>query len=165
MQALIPGKRGIIVFLATAVVGLAVWAVSTPSVIGRLFGEGAYVAAYSHPLLRFFGLPLLAIVVAVAGYLSPRGFWLWGIAVVFLHPVARARQTERANSLGAFGSSGTEGLQLLGLALVTAMIIFELAVACMIAAALGAGLRLLWWWLRGKPIGRPGAASGDGLAR
>lgn len=76
MQALIPGKRGILVFLATAVAGLAVWVMSAPSVAGRLFGEGAYVAAYSHPLLRFFGLPLLAIVATVAGYLSPRGFWL-----------------------------------------------------------------------------------------
>ena len=85
-----PSRRGVLVFEAAAVAVLAVWALSTLSVAGKLFGEGASVAAYSFPLFRFFGMPLLAMVAAVAGYLSPRGFWLWGIAVVTLRPMAEA---------------------------------------------------------------------------
>ena len=69
-----PDRRELLVFLALAVVGLAVWAISTPSIAGGLFGERAFVAAYSFPLFRFFGLPLLAVVVAVAGYISPKDF-------------------------------------------------------------------------------------------
>jgi hypothetical protein len=153
-------------FLAVALAGLAVLVVSTPSVAGRLFGQEAFVASYSFPLFRIFGMPLLAIVTAVAGYLSPRGFWLWGIAAVSLRPVLEAWKASRANSLGAFGSLGIGESELLGLALVIAMIIFTSAVVCTVAAALGAGLRLLWGRLRGESVrDRLGIASeGDGPA-
>jgi hypothetical protein len=38
--------------------------------------------------------PALALLVAaVVCYVSPRGFWLWGLAVVSLRPVAEVLET------------------------------------------------------------------------
>ena len=47
MRVLVPGRRGILIFLATALAGLTVWAISTPVLAYLLLGERAYVASYS----------------------------------------------------------------------------------------------------------------------
>jgi hypothetical protein len=78
MRVLVPGRRGILVFLATVLAGLTVWVISTPVLAYLLFGERAYVASYSYPIFFFDGLPFQVILAAVAGYAMPRGFWLWG---------------------------------------------------------------------------------------
>jgi hypothetical protein len=71
-------------------------------------------------------------------------------------------QTHRANEGGAFGPSGIGDEQIFGLALLLVMMLTVYAFACTAAAALGAGLRLLWWRLRGEPIGaRLGIFSGS----
>jgi len=91
-----------------------------------------------------------------------QGVFLWGFAVVLLHPLAEARQTQRANEWGAFGPSGIGDPELMGLILVYVAILSVFAVVFTVAAAIGAGLRLLWWRLRGEPaLARLGLTSGN----
>ncbi len=130
-------KKYIVAFLVVAILGLAV-RIYTPVVVGELFGTNAFG-------LKFLGSRLLlpAIVAAVAGYVLPKGFFLWGVGVVFLHPLVEVWQTHRANEGGAFGPSGIGDGQIFGLALLLVMMLTVYAFACTAAAALGAGLRLL----------------------
>jgi hypothetical protein len=59
-----------------------------------------------------------------------------------------------------FEPTGLGGPQIAFLAIESAITIMVLAVACMLAAVLGAGLRLLWWRLRGESVrGRLGISS------
>ncbi len=153
-------KRYAVAFLVMAVAGLAV-RVYAPAIIGEMFGEGEFG-------LRFFSSRLLlpALVAVVAGYLLPKGFFLWGLAVISLHPLVEAWKTRLADAGGAFGPSGIGNEQLLGLAFVLVMMLLVYALACTLAAALGAGLRLLWWWIRGESVsGKLGMTSEDGRAR
>ena len=145
-------RKYALAFLATALAGLVAWVLTTPAVAGRLLGDAAYVAAYSFPLFRYFGMPLLALVAVLVGYLLPKGFFLWGIALVSLRPIVEAWQTSWADSQGAFGPSGLDGSQLAGLLFVQVTILVVTVIVCTAAAALGAGLRLLWWWIRGESV-------------
>lgn len=143
-------RKWVLASLATAVVGLVIWIFATPAIAGELFGREAYEAAYSWPIFRFFGLPSLALVSAVVGYIFPRGFWLWGITVVCLHPVANIVLDLYQQSRGAFGPSGLETPEVMGLVFVRVMIFVVLAVLCTFSASMGAALRLLIKrWSRG----------------
>lgn len=161
MRNLMPGKAGIPVFLLAAVAGLAVWVFSTPAISGKLLGEAAYEATYTHPLLAFFGLPLLAAIAFGAGSVSPRGFWLWGVAIVSLHSLAYVWLTIWTSSRGAFGPEGIGPRQILSLAFVEILMLIALATACTVGSAAGAGLRFLWLKLRGEPA--EGHRSGSGV--
>ncbi len=88
VRAYLPGTREVALFAGLTLLGLVAWAFSTPSVAGYLFGERFYRAAYSFPL--YFGLPLYALLAFLAGFFSPRGFWLWGAALYCLTPIADA---------------------------------------------------------------------------
>ena len=105
MRVLVPGRRGILIFLATALAGLTVWAISTLMLAYLLLGERAYVASYSAPIFFLDSFPF-QVVLAVAGYVMPRGFWLRGLAVVFLRPAAEVYLTLCRDSRGAFESVG-----------------------------------------------------------
>ena len=129
---------------ATLLSGFAVWCLSTPSIAGQLLGEGAYVRAYSHPLLSFFGLPSLALVSLAAGFAFPRGFWLWGFSANLLPRVADVllpfyldRRLENfREQAGAPGDN-------LWFSLAFATLSFAVfGVACTAASSLGAGLML-----------------------
>lgn len=73
-------KREIIVFAITAVVGLAVWV--GIAIVSR------EAEAWDSYLFFVPGLPIMMCASGVAGYMKPERFWLWGIAVVSLQPVA-----------------------------------------------------------------------------
>lgn len=136
-------RKWVLASLATSVVGLAIWALATPAIAGELFGRGAYEAAYSWPIFRFFGLPSLALVSAVVGYIFLRGFWLWGIALVCLHPVANIVLDLYQRSRGVFGPSGLETPEVMRLVFVRVVIFVVLALICTFSAAIGAALGLL----------------------
>jgi hypothetical protein len=106
VRVLVPGRRGILIFLATALAGLTVWAISTPVLAYLLLGERAYVASYSAPIFFLDGFPFQVILAVVAGYVMPRGFWLRGLAVVFLRPAAEVYLTLCRDSRGAFEPVG-----------------------------------------------------------
>lgn len=125
-------KRYALAFVAAALAGLAA-RVYGPSVAEELFRREAFRFVLFAP-----GMLLSALVATVVGYIFPKGFFLWGFAVVLLHPLAEARQTQRANEWGAFGPSGIGGSELVGLILVYVAILSLFAVAFTGAAAIGA---------------------------
>ncbi len=127
-------------FLATTLTGLVLWALSRPMVAGALFGSQAYEVFFSGPFLVFFGpLPLAVLVAAIAGYVSPRRFWLWGLAVVLLRPVLDVLlYFNPARQAGVIGLS-----EYIGLAVIEVMIFMSLVALCTAGSGAGAGLRLL----------------------
>lgn len=72
-------KQGII-FVITSLIGLGVW-VGISIISGK-------EEAWDSPLFFVLGLPIMILASGIAGYIDPGGFWLWGIAVVILQPVA-----------------------------------------------------------------------------
>jgi hypothetical protein len=124
-------RRTILTFLVTALAGLAVW------VLGLELD-------FRLPLhLTFFGPPLVvlvaALVAAVAGYVSPRYFWLWGLAVVCLRPVAVAFLLfYPAAHAGVIGPN-----DFVGLAFGEVMFFVSFMILCTVGSAAGAGLRRL----------------------
>jgi hypothetical protein len=149
-------RRTFLTFLATALAGLTVSAMSTTSAMMALFGSQAFSPLFDF-LVSGFGLPLV-LVAAVAGYVSPRRFWLWGLAAVCLRPVVIVLSTYPAVRAGVIGPS-----DYLGLAVVHAMFLSTLAALCTAGSGAGAGLRLLvgrTWGRTGEPP--PGTDRGTG---
>ena len=121
---------------------------STPVLAVRLLGAGVFVGT-----LR---LPLSALVAGVAGYQLSKGFWLWGVATVSLDPLLFV--------ITPYGSIERllEAWSLGELILVSAAVLVGLVTTHTVAAALGAGLRLLWWRLRREDVRhRLGMSSGN----
>lgn len=145
----VTGRYGI-VFAMLVLLGFVIWALSTPTVAGRLLGEPGYEAAYSSPVYGFFGLPLLALPALVAGILLPKGFFIWGFAVVLAYVPGNVWLTARTDPEVTFLTPEPGMGQILSLAFVEAMIFLFLALACTAAAGVGAGLRALFWWRRGS---------------
>jgi hypothetical protein len=131
----------VLAFLVVAVAGAVVWAIFTPALL--FSGVVYHEIAPAYPLLEPLGLPLLASVAAVAGFLLPRGFWLWGVAVVSSRPLVEFLIMGEQSPWAMFGFS---------VVAFEAMLLLPVAVVCTLVAALGAGSRLLWRRLRGRSV-------------
>ena len=133
--------RYALTFLVAAATGAVVWVIFTPA---PLFSGVVYRGtAPAYPLLEPFGLPLLVSVAAVAGFLLPRGFWLWGVAVVSSRPLVEALLMGEHSPGAMFGFSWI---------FFEVMLLLPVVIMCTVAAALGAGSRLLWSRLRGRSV-------------
>lgn len=110
-------KREILIFVALATLGVAVWKVVTLTTGER--------EAWDSLLYFTIGLPAMLVVTAVAGYAAPHHSWLFGIAVVCLQPVALLAD-------GELGPLALVGLFTFGF----------LAGLCALSAYIGAALRL-----------------------
>jgi hypothetical protein len=139
--------RYVLASMVVAAAGAVVWVVFTPA---PLFSGVVYrEIAPAYPLLEPLGLPLLAFVAAVTGFLLPRGLWLWGVAAVSSRPLIEVILMGEQSPWSIFGFST---------ALFEVMLLLHAAVVCTVAAALGAGSRPLWGRLRGRSVLR-GAGS------
>lgn len=148
-------KEYVLAFLAAALAGLAIRVYALNVVVGLFGAEPGDRLFIFLPEVR--GLLVPALIALLVGYVLPKGFFLWGIAVVLLHPLVEAVWINRALGAGVVASS-----ELSGLIIITATEIIVFMVLCTIAAALGAGLRLLWWRFRGESVrGRLGMFSGS----
>lgn len=151
----VPGWRQGAVFLLIFFLGLGAWAfkeaVSRP-VVG---GDGLSFLVY---MAFDTGVPLYASLALAAGFLAPKGFYMWGTAIVLSHPFAALALTANRESRGfEVVRGGAEGW--VGYALVLVVMSFATAVLLTALAAAGAGLRLLMDHLRhGRPR-TPGARS------
>lgn len=133
-------------------VGLVIWVISTPAVIGGLLGDAAYEAAFSFPLYAFLGLPLLALPPLIAGFLLPKGFFVWGVATA-LPSLAGALWTfpwSGAKAEVVFLTPSPGAGQILSLVLVELTVFLFLAFVCTVSSGLGAGARYLIRWRRGR---------------
>lgn len=160
MRALWPGRVGLLLLFLVLLMGFAVWCLSTPTIAGQLFGRGAYVNAYSHPLLSFFGLPLLALLSLAAGFASPRGFWLWGFSANLLPTVAQVLLPFYLDQrYEGFREKVGPPEENLSFSIAFAVMLFVMfGLACTVASALGAGLGLAGRRL----LGGRSRASGEG---
>jgi hypothetical protein len=151
--------RYVVVFWELVLAGLVIWALSTPAVAVILFGEAAYEAAYSSPLYGFLGLPLLAVPPLIAGFVLPKGFFMWGVATVLPHLVGAAWTFpwSRAEAEVVFMTPNPGAGQILGLVFVELMIFISLVLVCTVSSGIGAGARYLILWRRGwlgqSPLG------------
>lgn len=105
-----------------------------PSGVGSLLG-GWFSEAYGYPLS---GLRYYALLAFVAGFLFPRGFWLWGMAPFVLRPAAEEALAWWVKTRGV--EFVGEGAQIPHAALLVLLAV--LAVGATTASALGAALRL-----------------------
>ena len=144
VRGYLPGKREAAVFGALALLGLVAWRLSTPSVAGSLLGERFYRAAYSFPF--YFGLTPYASLAFLAGFFFPRGFWLWGAALLSLAPFANAALAWILESRGAH-VIGDGPAAALAYAVTVVALAIGFALMATIVSALGAGLRVLPWVL------------------
>lgn len=93
LNTLVPGLRGVFVFAALVVVGFGIWLASSPGVAERLFGFD--LPAWptwmedSFFLLILVWTGLRSGVALSAGFLFPRGFLLWGLAIVIHTPLTQ----------------------------------------------------------------------------
>lgn len=135
-----PGWREAAVFLALAVLGLLVWFAGAPGVTAELF---CFDPGPWNPNLPFVSLTQISLGVAAlaGGFVSPRGFYLWGIALAAHSPFTHGLSAHALERDGVEFVGGTRGL--VEFALITAVLI-AFATFCYTAlSAVGAGLRLL----------------------
>lgn len=142
--------RYVVVFWALVLAGLVIWALSTPAVAGSLFGDTGYEAAFGFPLYAFLGLPLLALPPLIAGFVLPKGFFVWGVALVLAYPPGAVWIYLNAGAETTFLTSEPGAGQVLSLALAELMVFLVLAFFCTAASGVGAGARYLILWRRGR---------------
>ena len=87
-------SRDVVLFLAAALAGLLIW-------LG-IAAAGGRKEAWDSEYFSTLGLPVMALVSGLAGYLRPGRPWVWGIATVILQPIA----LYRGGDLGPFGPLG-----------------------------------------------------------
>lgn len=106
--------------------GFGVWIAL--SIMGGLNSDEATFRvreAWDTAAYFYFGLPLMALAVAVAGFIKPNGIWRWPIALVVGHQIG----------VLALGLGMQSGLSLILLTLILAIL---LAALFFIPAAIGA---------------------------
>ena len=141
--------RYVIAFVVLALAGAVVWVLSTPAVAVNFFGDVGYEAAYRSPVYGFLGLPLLALPPMIAGFALPKGVLLWGAAVALPYLPGAVVTYLMAGAEATFMTPDPGAGQILGLVFVQVMMFLGLALACTVAAAIGAGVRALVWWRGG----------------
>lgn len=141
----------IAIFLLSATAGTVSWSIGHAVLPGWLIGPGLrYDLAHSFAF-DFFGFPASMTVAGLAGFAGPRLFWLWGVAFALPIPVLSGVMAGRLADRGLMDHS-----ELVGVAVVNAVVAVELAVACTLCSALGAGLRTMG-------NGRLTSTRGDGV--
>jgi hypothetical protein len=136
----IPGWRQAVFFVLLVLLGLGVWAFRIPA--GFFFNPpGVLDQAFDT------GVILYALLALVSGFVLPRGFYLWGVAVVITHPFAALALAAYQQAQGAdIVRGGAQGW--VGFAFVLVMMTFTTAMLTTMLSATGAGLRLLLGHLR-----------------
>lgn len=143
----IPGWRQAAFFLLLVLLGLGVWELrvaAAPSFNPPGFLDEAFDT----------GVILYAVLALASGFLSPKGFYLWGVAIVLTHPFAALALATYQQAQGADIVRGEAG-GWVGFAFVLVMMTFTTAVLTTMLSAMGAGLRLLLDHLRHGPSGAP----------
>ena len=143
----VPGWRQATFFVLLVLLGLGVWAFRIPA--GFYFNPpGILDEAFDT------GVVLYALLALAAGSVAPRGFYLWGVAVVLSHPFAALALAAYQQAQGAdIVRGGAQGW--VSFAFVLVMMTFTTAMLTTVLSAMGAGLRLLLGHLRRGRSGTP----------
>src|SRR5258705_12745517 len=89
-----PQQRPLAAALLCAAAGFVVWAALWVAAGSSVDGRFVVREAWDTGAYWLFGLPIIAVAVAIAGYLSPRRVWRWplyavagqAIAMALVHP-------------------------------------------------------------------------------
>ena len=136
----LPGWKEAAVFLVLAVAGCVLWFAASPGVTSVLFGvcPGPW-----SPNLPFVSAASVAcgVVALAGGFVFPRGFYLWGIALALHSPFTQGLSVYVMEREGVGLVGGTRGL--VGFAMITAVLIAFAAFCYTVLSAIGVGARLL----------------------
>ena len=100
------------------------------------------------------GVALYALLALASGFAVPKGFYLWGVAIVLTHPFAALALAAYRHAQGAdIVLGGAQGW--VGFAFVLVLMTFTTAMLTTMLSAMGAGLRLLSDHLRRRRSGTP----------
>jgi hypothetical protein len=138
------------VFAALVLVGFLVWFARWPGATSWLFGvELPRWPEFGTPLDLYLTAIVCGALALVAGFVFPRGFYLWGLALNLHGPVVEALTIYRMEQAGLDGVVGG----IVGY-IVPSALVFCFTVCCYTAAAAaGAGLRVGGGRLVGRPSG------------
>lgn len=148
----VPGRQQGTIFFLIGLLGLGAWAfrVAAAPVVGSDWPKDGLFFLLDQAFDT--GVALYALLALTSGFVAPKGFYLWGIAIVPSHPFAALALTAYRESQGFdIVRGGAEGW--VGYAFVLVMMTFATAMLITALSAAGAGLRTLSDHLR---HGRPG---------
>lgn len=141
-----PRLRELLVFVALAVLGFLIWEINPSITLTNALGIDR-ATALEEPL-NFFLLGLVepalrCLVVLVVGFLFPRGFYLWGLAIAIHTPLSIFLLNRAAAQDGIeIIQGGIEGL--LGYVVIEAMFTLMAAFFYTIFAGIGVLMRYLF---------------------
>ena len=149
----IPGWRQAIVFVLLALMGLGLWAFSV--YVAPYFNQSG---SLSQPGSLFAealntGVVYYALLALVSGFVLPKGFYLWGIAIVLTHPFAVLIEAAYFQSQGVVEIVRGGVMGWVGYAVVLVMLTAATAVLTTMLSTAGVGLRLLLDLLRNRSSG------------
>lgn len=118
-----PRIRDLFVFAALSVLGFLVWEINPSTTLTNALGitlEAELEGPLRFFLLRLVEPALRCLVALLAGFLFPRGFYLWGMAIAIHTPLSTALTHRAAAQEGITIVQGGVG-ELLGYAAVVVM--------------------------------------------
>lgn len=139
-----PGRKELIVFVCMSALGALVWLAKSPGFASRLFGVGLPSLVPDGLAFNLFFVPAVCGLLAfVGGFVFPKGFWLWGIALALHAPFTEALTIHwmYQDGLKLPAADGPGGIINYGIFL--AGLIFFAAFCYTVLSALGMGLRYL----------------------
>jgi hypothetical protein len=87
-----PRVRDLLVFSALAILGFLLWQINPSTLLTNTLGIDLGAALAKNPLygllLGLIGPALRCMVALAAGFLFPRGFYLWGLAIAIHTPLS-----------------------------------------------------------------------------
>lgn len=138
-----PGRREALIFVVLVFVGFLVWFTGSPGIAYRLFGvDLPGLPRVDSTLLSLLRVPIsCGILALVGGFVFPRGFYLWGVALGLHGPFVEGLTVYLMYQEGLGLVGGTRGVA--GYVVISAML-FVFAILCYtVLSATGAGTRYL----------------------
>lgn len=150
-----PGRKELAVFALLFVLGSLVWLASSPGVTSRLLGIALPLPPLGGTALSLYFVPIVCGLLSFAsGFVFPRGFWLWGVALALHAPFTEALTTYMMYRDGIELAAADGPGEIVGYGVFVAALIFFAALCYTALSALGMGLR----YLTGRLLSRRDAA-------
>lgn len=139
-----PGRKGLAVFVLLSVAGTLVWFADRPYLTSGLVGFDVPDLSPDALNLGLFFVPVVCGALALAsGFLFPQGFWLWGIALALHAPFTEGLTVYFMYQEGIELAVADRPGELIGYAVLVAMLIAFAALCYTTLSALGMGLRYM----------------------
>lgn len=137
-----PRRQEFVLFAALILVGLAVWFAVFPNMASVIIGVNLPRWTLDNAFLRLFLSPLVCGVLALAsGFVFPRGFYLWGLALALHGPFVQGLTVYLMYQEGIELAEGPRGIVSYG---TISAVLFVFTILCYtLLSSAGAGVRYL----------------------